>query len=73
MVNAYAINRDKSAWEDPNTFNPSRFLENGAPSFKGSNYEFLLFGSSLRSCPRMQLGLYAIEIAVAHLLHSFTW
>ncbi|KAF5780401.1 putative cytochrome P450 [Helianthus annuus] len=23
MVNAYAINRDKNSWEDPNTFNPS--------------------------------------------------
>ncbi|KVI02897.1 cytochrome P450 84A1-like [Cynara cardunculus var. scolymus] len=73
MVNAYAINRDKNAWKDPNTFNPSRFLENGAPDFKGSNYEFLPFGSGRRSCPGMQLGLYAMEMAVAHLLHSFTW
>lgn len=73
MVNAYAINRDKNAWEDPNTFNPSRFLQNGAPDFKGSNYEFLPFGSGRRSCPGMQLGLYAMEMAVAHLLHSFTW
>lgn len=73
MVNAYAINRDKNAWQDPNTFNPSRFLQNGAPDFKGSNYEFLPFGSGRRSCPGMQLGLYAMEMAVAHLLHSFTW
>ncbi|KAM0055124.1 putative cytochrome P450 [Helianthus debilis subsp. tardiflorus] len=73
MVNVYAVNRDKSAWEDPNTFNPSRFLQNGAPDFKGSNYEFIPFGSGRRSCPGMQLGLYAMEMAVAHLLHSFTW
>ncbi|MFS8016561.1 putative cytochrome P450 [Helianthus anomalus] len=73
MVNVYAVNRDKSAWEDPNTFNPSRFLQNGAPDFKGSNYEFIPFGSGRRSCPGMQLGLYALEMAVAHLLHSFKW
>lgn len=73
MVNSYAINRDKNAWEDPNTFNPSRFLQNGAPDFRGSNYEFLPFGSGRRSCPGMQLGLYAMEMAVAHLLHCFTW
>ncbi|KAL8240372.1 hypothetical protein R6Q59_013727 [Mikania micrantha] len=73
MVNGYAVNRDKSAWENPNTFNPSRFLQNGAPDFKGSNYEFIPFGSGRRSCPGMQLGLYAMEMAVAHLLHSFTW
>nr|XP_043616565.1 cytochrome P450 84A1-like [Erigeron canadensis] len=73
MINVYAINRDKNAWKDPDTFNPSRFLQNGAPDFKGSNYEFLPFGSGRRSCPGMQLGLYAMEMAVAHLLHSFTW
>ncbi|CAI9264047.1 unnamed protein product [Lactuca saligna] len=73
MVNAYAINRDKNSWEDPDTFNPSRFLQNGAPDFRGSNYEFLPFGSGRRSCPGMQLGLYAMEMAVAHLLHCFTW
>ncbi|XP_076934924.1 cytochrome P450 84A1-like [Bidens hawaiensis] len=73
MVNAYAINRDKSSWEDPDAFNPSRFLQNGAPDFKGSNYEFLPFGSGRRSCPGMQLGLYAMEMALAHLLHCFTW
>ncbi|KAI7729242.1 hypothetical protein M8C21_008374 [Ambrosia artemisiifolia] len=73
MVNGYAVNRDKNAWKDPNTFNPSRFLQSGAPDFKGDNYEFIPFGSGRRSCPGMQLGLYAMEMAVAHLLHSFTW
>ncbi|KAK9066859.1 hypothetical protein SSX86_014182 [Deinandra increscens subsp. villosa] len=73
MVNAYAINRDKNYWDDPNTFNPSRFLKDGAPDFKGSNYEFLPFGSGRRSCPGMQLGLYAMEMALVHLLHCFTW
>nr|BAM66576.1 ferulate-5-hydroxylase [Chrysanthemum x morifolium] len=73
MVNQYAINRDKDYWEDPDTFNPSRFLKDGSPDFKGNNFEFLPFGSGRRSCPGMQLGLYATEMAVAHLLHSFTW
>ncbi|MFS7983563.1 putative cytochrome P450 [Helianthus anomalus] len=73
MVNVYAINRDKNYWEDPNTFNPSRFLQNGAPDFRGSNYEFLTFGAGRRSCPGMQLGLYTMEMALVHLLHCFTW
>ncbi|KAL8250817.1 hypothetical protein R6Q59_034510 [Mikania micrantha] len=73
MVNMYAINRDKDSWEAPNTFDPSRFLKSGAPDFRGSNYEFLPFGSGRRSCPGMQLGLYAMEMALAHLLHCFTW
>ncbi|OWM88885.1 cytochrome P450 84A1-like [Punica granatum] len=73
MINAYAIGRDLNAWKDPNTFKPSRFLEESAPDFKGSNFEFIPFGSGRRSCPGMQLGLYALDLAVAHFLHSFTW
>lgn len=73
MINAWAIGRDKNCWEEPETFKPARFLEPGVPDFKGSNFEFIPFGSGRRSCPGMQLGLYALESAVAHLLHCFTW
>ncbi|EPS73805.1 hypothetical protein M569_00952, partial [Genlisea aurea] len=66
MINAYAIGRDPTAWEDPNEFKPSRFLREG-------NFEYIPFGSGRRSCPGMQLGLYALEMSVAHLLHCFTW
>ncbi|KAE8675746.1 Cytochrome P450 84A1 [Hibiscus syriacus] len=73
MINAWAIGRDKNSWEDPDSFRPSRFLREGVPDFKGSNFEFIPFGSGRRSCPGMQLGLYALDMAVAHLLHRFTW
>ncbi|GFQ00532.1 cytochrome p450 84a1 [Phtheirospermum japonicum] len=73
MINAWAIGRDESAWEDADEFKPSRFLRDGVPDFKGGNFEFIPFGSGRRSCPGMQLGLYALEMAVAHLLHCFTW
>ncbi|KAG5241149.1 hypothetical protein OIU77_003546 [Salix suchowensis] len=73
MINAYAIGRDKNSWEDPDSFKPSRFLEPGVPDFKGNHFEFIPFGSGRRSCPGMQLGLYSLDLAVAHLLHCFTW
>ncbi|XP_021908211.1 cytochrome P450 84A1-like [Carica papaya] len=73
MINAWAINRDAKSWENPDSFKPSRFLNQGMPDFKGSNFEFIPFGSGRRSCPGMQLGLYALELGVAHLLHCFTW
>ncbi|KAE8696195.1 Cytochrome P450 84A1 [Hibiscus syriacus] len=73
MINAWAIGRDKDSWEDPESFRPSRFLNEGAPDFKGGNFEFIPFGSGRSSCPGMQLGLYALDLAVGHLLHCFTW
>ncbi|KAL5556711.1 hypothetical protein UlMin_038947 [Ulmus minor] len=73
MINAWAIGRDGNSWEDPDTFKPSRFLRDGVADFKGSNFEFIPFGSGRRSCPGMQLGLYALELAVGHLLHCFSW
>ncbi|GAB4848501.1 hypothetical protein Ancab_003206 [Ancistrocladus abbreviatus] len=73
MINAWAIGRDKDSWTDPESFRPSRFLNQSAPDFKGSNFEFIPFGSGRRSCPGMQLGLYALEMTVANLVHCFTW
>ncbi|KAK7834126.1 cytochrome P450 84A1 [Quercus suber] len=73
MINAWAIGRDSNSWEDAETFKPSRFLQEGVPDYKGSNFEFIPFGSGRRSCPGMQLGLYALDLCVAHLIHCFTW
>ena len=72
-VNAWAIGRDKTAWEDPETFRPDRFAKQGSADFKGNHFELIPFGSRRRSCPGMQLGLYTVELTVARLLHCFKW
>ncbi|XP_010456392.1 PREDICTED: cytochrome P450 84A4-like [Camelina sativa] len=73
MVNTSALGRDPDSWSDPEIFNPGRFLDPDAPDLRGNNFEFIPFGSGRRSCPGMQLGVYAFELAVAHLLLCFTW
>ncbi|KAJ8510786.1 hypothetical protein OPV22_001220 [Ensete ventricosum] len=76
MINVWAIGRDKSAWADADVFRPSRFAPGGeaaALDFRGGCFEFLPFGSGRRSCPGMQLGLHALELAVAQLTHCFSW
>ncbi|XP_026453987.1 cytochrome P450 84A1-like [Papaver somniferum] len=73
MINTYAICRNKDAWVDADAFKPSRFLDEGAANFKGCHFEFIPFGSGRRSRPGMQLGMYELELTLAHLLHSFSW
>ncbi|KAK1272897.1 Cytochrome P450 84A1 [Acorus gramineus] len=73
MINSYAIGRDPKAWEEADAFKPARFERAGAPDFKGSHFELIPFGSGRRSCPGMQLGLYALYLTVAQLLHCFEW
>ncbi|KAG0488593.1 hypothetical protein HPP92_007404 [Vanilla planifolia] len=76
MINAWAIGRHKSSWKDADTFLPARFATGGHEAgidFRGNFFEFIPFGSGRRSCPGMQLGLYTLELAVAHLAHCFNW
>ncbi|KAK1325170.1 Cytochrome P450 84A1 [Acorus calamus] len=73
MINSYAIGRDPKAWEEADAFKPARFERAGAPDFKGNHFELIPFGSGRRSCPGMQLGLYALYLTVAQLLHCFEW
>ncbi|XP_058109537.1 cytochrome P450 84A1-like isoform X2 [Magnolia sinica] len=72
-INVWAIGRNRTAWEDPEAFKPYRFAGEGDVDFKGNYFELIPFGSGRRSCPGMQLGLYALELAVAQLVHCFTW
>ncbi|KAE8649175.1 hypothetical protein Csa_015358 [Cucumis sativus] len=51
----------------PDIFRPARFEIEGAADFKGGDFEFVPFGSGRRSCPGMQLVVYAVEMAVANL------
>ncbi|KAK1262309.1 Cytochrome P450 84A1 [Acorus gramineus] len=73
MINSFAIGRDPNTWEEADEFKPARFERPGSPDFKGSHFEFIPFGSGRRSCPGMQLGLYALYMAVVQLLHCFEW
>ncbi|KAF5817410.1 putative cytochrome P450 [Helianthus annuus] len=44
IVNAWAIGRDPTLWEEPEEFRPERFLKNPF-SYKGVHFEWLPFGA----------------------------
>ncbi|XP_042477832.1 cytochrome P450 71A1-like [Macadamia integrifolia] len=74
IVNASAIGRDPVSWDDPEKFEPKRFL-NGASSvdFRGHNFQLIPFGAGRWGCPGTQFAIVVVELALASLLHKFDW
>lgn len=72
MVNAWAIGRDGSIWEDPDSFIPERFLESGI-DFRGRNFELIPFGGGRRICPGLPLASRMLHLILGSLVNNFDW
>ncbi|PRQ24583.1 putative cytochrome P450 [Rosa chinensis] len=72
IVNAWAIGRDPKSYNNPDVFEPERFL-NSAIDYKGDNFQYIPFGAGRRGCPGIQFALAVKEIALANLVHRFDW
>ncbi|XP_072954414.1 cytochrome P450 71B35-like [Typha angustifolia] len=72
FVNVWGISRDPNVWEDPETFNPERFMGSSI-DYKGHNFELLPFGGGRRICAGMNLGVRKVEIVLASMLYCFDW
>ncbi|KAI3820714.1 hypothetical protein L1987_08262 [Smallanthus sonchifolius] len=70
MINAWAIARDPSIWEDPEEFRPERFL-NTPTDYKGTHFEFIPFGAGRRLCPGISFAMTINELALANLVYKF--
>ncbi|KAF3787775.1 Geraniol 8-hydroxylase [Nymphaea thermarum] len=72
VVNAWAIARDASYWENPTSFLPERFISSNIDS-KGKNFQFIPFGAGRRMCVGMALGHRMVHLVLASLLQAFSW
>ncbi|XP_074313400.1 cytochrome P450 736A117-like [Silene latifolia] len=68
IINAWAIQRHPSYWEEPEEFRPERFLNCSALEFK-----FIPFGAGRRSCPGNVFATVEAELALANLVGLFNW
>ncbi|ESQ43980.1 hypothetical protein EUTSA_v10005888mg [Eutrema salsugineum] len=72
LVNAWAIGRDPSVWENAERFEPERFLGRDIESI-GKDFEMLPFGAGRRMCPGISLALRIVPHMLASLIYSFQW
>ncbi|CAI8618190.1 unnamed protein product [Vicia faba] len=72
IVNAWAIARDPSSWEEPLEFKPERFM-NSSIDFKGLDFELIPFGAGRRGCPGMSFAIAVNELVLANLVCQFDW
>lgn len=72
FVNGWAIARDPQYFDEPEVYNPDRFLESKL-DFRGSDFEYIPFGAGRRSCPGINYALSNIQIALSNLLFHFDW
>lgn len=76
LLNLYAIHRDPVVYEEPEIFNPTRFIEQYAdvtPTSGFDHYELIPVSAGRHMCPAYNLGILMINLILAHLLHNFNW
>ncbi|XP_070018328.1 geraniol 8-hydroxylase-like [Nicotiana sylvestris] len=72
LVNAWAIGRDSTSWEDPLVFKPERFWISDV-DMRGQDFELIPFGAGRRICPGLSLALRMVPVMLGSLLNSFNW
>ncbi|GMI96209.1 cytochrome P450, family 76, subfamily C, polypeptide 4 [Hibiscus trionum] len=72
LVNVWAIGRDPSIWENPNSFMPERFM-GSETDVKGNHFGLIPFGAGRRICPRLPLASRMLHLMLGSLVNSFDW
>ncbi|CAI8602337.1 unnamed protein product [Vicia faba] len=72
LVNEWAMGRNPSIWDNPNTFYPERFIGSEI-NFKGQYFQFTPFGGGRRMCPGLPLAIRMLHTMLGSLINSFEW
>ncbi len=69
LVSPYVLHRRRGLWEDPDAFDPSRFL--GARRERIDRFAYIPFGAGPRVCIGMAFALQEAMIVLANALRAF--
>ncbi|KAL2901990.1 Geraniol 8-hydroxylase [Bienertia sinuspersici] len=72
VINVWAIGRDPRLWENPNFFEPEKFMES-VVDVKGLDFQLIPFGAGRRICPGLPLASRMIPLMLGSLIHGFDW
>uniref|UniRef100_A0A803KQA7 DUF4283 domain-containing protein n=1 Tax=Chenopodium quinoa TaxID=63459 RepID=A0A803KQA7_CHEQI len=73
-INAWAIHRDPTYWDEPMEFRPERFLNSSSFSFKRQDdFRYIPFGGGRRICPGIHFAMVNAELMLANLVYEFDW
>ncbi|PRQ18061.1 putative cytochrome P450 [Rosa chinensis] len=74
FMNAWAIHRDPSLWDNPLEFRPQSFLDpSNKFDYMGNKFQYVPFGSGRRICAGLPLAERMLTFELASFLHSFEW
>lgn len=63
-----AIQKSENYWEEPEKFNPDRWLAKG---FEPRKYSFIMFGGGLRVCPGRKLAMIEVVCFISSLYRKY--
>ncbi|KAB1217264.1 Cytochrome P450 71A25 [Morella rubra] len=72
IINAWALGRDPESWEEPEEFQPERFLTSSI-DFRGHDFQFIPFGAGRRGCPGISFAMATVELGLANVVLNFDW
>lgn len=72
MINTWAMGRDPRNWENPESFEPERFLGSEI-DVKGRSFELIPFGGGRRICPGIPLAMRVMHLILGSLISFFDW
>src|SRR5581483_701228 len=67
-VNSSALHKNEDCWEEPEKFNPDRWLVKG---FEPKKYSFVMFGGGLRICPGRKFAMVELVCLMALLFRKY--